>query len=53
MDEKKTQAHTWPTDGSCVFGPWMTKTGLPKATQYRMCVHPECTKSEVREAPKS
>lgn len=45
--------HEWPTDGSCVFGPWMAKTGLPKPTQYRVCIHPECHEVETREAPKA
>jgi len=46
--------HQWPTDGSCVFGPWMLKTareGTQKPIQYRVCVHPQCHESQTREAP--
>ena len=44
--------HAWPTvPGERVWGPWMAKTGKPKPTQYRQCVHPKCTAVETREAP--
>ena len=47
-------SHAWPTDpGEHVFGPWMTKTGLPVPTQYRQCIHPSCNHHETREAPKA
>lgn len=45
--------HGWPVDDQCLFGPWMTKTGLPKPTQYRVCVHSKCKKIQTREAPKA
>lgn len=44
--------HNWPTDGSCVWGPWMNHTareGAKKPTQYRQCVHPECREVQYRE----
>ena len=46
--------HAWPTDpDQHVWGPWLNKTGLPKPTQYRQCVHPACHATEQREAPKA
>lgn len=46
--------HAWPTTpGEHVFGPWQNKTGLPKPTQYRVCVHPACPATETREAPRA
>lgn len=46
--------HNWPSAPSeHVWGPWMTKRGLPKAVQYRTCVHPLCNAVQEREAPKS
>lgn len=42
----------WPKQGECLFGEWMHKTGLPKPTQYRQCVHPKCNKVEVRDTPR-
>lgn len=45
--------HQWPSDPEeHVWGPWMAKTGLPKPTQYRTCVHPLCKAVEVREVPR-
>jgi len=43
--------HNWPAPEEHVWSPWMTKTGLPKATQWRGCVHPECHETEERPAP--
>lgn len=49
-----TDDHKWPTvPGEHVWGPWLHKTGLPKPTQYRTCVHPKCKAVETREAPRS
>lgn len=46
--------HAWPTDPAAhVWSPWMSKAGLPRPTQYRVCVHPTCTASETREAPRA
>jgi hypothetical protein len=45
--------HDWPTNDDHVWGPWMSKTGLPKPTDYRTCVHPKCKGVEVREASKA
>lgn len=45
--------HFWPGDGEHLWGPWMTRTGLPKPTQYRQCVHPQCSEVDTREAPKA
>lgn len=45
--------HTWPADGACLFGPWMQKTGLPKPTDYRNCVHPACNQVEYRDGAKA
>ena len=43
--------HDWPLPGEHLFGPWLTMTGMPKATQYRVCIHPECRHVEKRMAP--
>lgn len=44
--------HAWPSDpAEHVWGPWHAKTGLPKPTRYRTCVHPLCSASETGKAP--
>ena len=45
--------HSWPPPGEHLWTNWQNNTGLPKATQYRVCIHPDCTKVEYREAPKA
>jgi hypothetical protein len=46
--------HKWPKDREDhLWGPWYNKSGLPKPEQYRTCVHPWCTATETREAPKA
>lgn len=50
-NELGSHEHNWPTKGDHLFGPWYNKTGLPKATQYRQCVHPLCEAVEERKAP--
>lgn len=46
--------HGWPTDPARhVWTAWMTKTGMPKPTQYRSCIHPHCGATETREAPRA
>ena len=46
--------HEWPTEPQAhVWGRWLSKTGLPKPTQYRQCVHPDCKAVETREAPRA
>lgn len=44
--------HSWPTYDIHLYGPWMLERGLPKPTQYRVCVHPDCNEIDRREAPK-
>lgn len=54
MTAAEAVVHGWPTDpAEHVWTPWMTKTGLPGPTQYRQCVHPNCTTHETREAPRA
>lgn len=48
---KNEMEHAWPVMGQCLFGPWQTKKGMPQATQYRTCIHPNCKKTEERPAP--
>jgi hypothetical protein len=43
-------SHGWPADGEHLWGEWRLKTGLPKPTKYRQCVHPKCDAVEVTEA---
>lgn len=44
--------HAWPSDPTeHVWGPWRAKTGLPKPTRWRECVHPLCTASQTGKAP--
>jgi len=49
--------HLWPTDPTAhVWGPWYANTnqrGTTPATQYRMCVHPDCIRVEYRDAPRA
>ena len=46
--------HNWPSDqGEHVWSSWMNRTGPPNPTQYRVCVHQDCSASETRETPKS
>lgn len=44
--------HAWPRDGEHLFNSWQTYKGMPNATQYRSCIHPDCQKVEHRDAPK-
>lgn len=45
--------HEWPvSQAEHVWGEWTQRTALPKATQYRSCIHPRCGAFETREAPK-
>lgn len=50
---KEQMVHAWPPLGEHLWGKWQNKTGLPKATQYRTCVHPLCNEVQEREAPKA
>jgi hypothetical protein len=44
--------HKWPEDSrQHVWGPWLVKTGPPKPTHYRQCVHPQCKAVDYRDAP--
>lgn len=43
----------WPKPGEHLWSRWQAKTGLPKPTQYRTCLHPNCKAVEEREWPKS
>lgn len=44
--------HAWPSDpAEHVWGPWRAKTGPPKPTRYRACVHPLCSASQTGKAP--
>lgn len=45
--------HAWPPPGQHMWSKWMSKTGLPKPTQYRYCIHPDCTAVEDRDAPQA
>lgn len=45
--------HLWPLPGEHLWTNWQTATGLPKATQYRSCIHPDCKAVEYREAPRA
>lgn len=38
----------WPKPGEHFWSKWQAKTGLPKATQYRVCIHPDCKAIEER-----
>lgn len=51
--EELVKKHEWPAEGEHLWGPWMNKRGLPKPTQYRMCVHPECHDAQERKAPQA
>jgi hypothetical protein len=48
-DTPTTAKHEWPSDGSCVYGPWMPYS---QSQHYRKCVHPECSEFELRDVPK-
>lgn len=44
-----TTNHEWPTDpNEHLWTEWQAKTGLPKATQWRACIHPKCKAVEER-----
>lgn len=43
--------HAWPMLGQHLWTTWQTKTGMPKATLYRTCLHPDCHEVEVKDAP--
>lgn len=46
--------HDWPADSTeHVWGPWRAKTGPPKPTRYRQCVHPSCSATETGKAPQA
>lgn len=51
MNGPQPVEHVWPLPGEHLFTVWQTKTGMPKATQYRYCIHPDCTYIEERMAP--
>lgn len=42
---------SWPGPNDHLYGKWYTNKGMPKATQYRVCMHPDCTHVEYRDAP--
>lgn len=47
--------HNWPANKEDhVFGPWMQQTQRETRPilQYRICIHPDCTYYETREAPR-
>lgn len=45
--------HDWPKDpAEHKWGRWVLRTGLPKATEWRGCVDPDCKAFEVRDVPK-
>jgi hypothetical protein len=41
----------YPKEGH-LFEDWQSLEGLPKAKEYRRCMHPKCHYYETREAPK-
>jgi hypothetical protein len=44
--------HKWPTQPTRhLWGRWWVEKGPPKASQYRVCAHPDCKAIEHREAP--
>lgn len=46
--------HKWPKDEEHLWSPWYPNTpqmGKTRPTQYRSCLHPECKKTEYRQAP--
>lgn len=45
--------HAWPLPGQHLWTKWENATGLPNPTQYRKCIHPDCTKVEYRDAPRA
>lgn len=50
--EDPNAEHSWPGTGEHYWNGWQTFKGLPFATQYRSCIHPDCNKVEHRDAPK-
>jgi hypothetical protein len=40
----------WPAEGHYWSG-WMLNKGLPNASYYRMCFHPDCPVIETKPAP--
>lgn len=43
--------HPWPSSFDHLWGPWQGQTGLPKPTEYRTCVHPDCAAVEYKDTP--
>lgn len=51
--KEEVKDHNWPPNQEDhVFNKWQSAKGMPNATQYRSCVHPQCSKVEYRDAPK-
>lgn len=50
MTNGSESTHVWPRDGEHLFGPWLV---LDRKHHRRVCVHPHCTVTETKEAPKS
>lgn len=42
--------HQWPKAGDHLWSVWKAETGLPKPTESRTCLHPECNATETRTA---
>lgn len=43
--------HAWPPSGEHFWSKWQHQTGLPIPTQYRICIHPDCSATELRDTP--
>jgi hypothetical protein len=43
------EKHAWPPPGACFWSKWQAST---QTEQYRVCIHPECSKVQYREAPR-
>lgn len=44
--------HSWPKRDEHLFTKWRNNTGMPYPTQYRTCIHPNCTSTQYRNTPK-
>lgn len=50
---KEQMVHAWPPLGEHLWSDWQNDKPMPKATQYRTCVHPLCKEVERRDAPQA
>jgi hypothetical protein len=42
--------HLWPDPADHLWSDWRAQDGLPKPTQVRTCIHPQCTAKQTRKA---